>query len=173
MRKYLYILAVLSFQLMFSQTYMEREVSEELVVQGENLVPMTLANLGIEFFPNPRINQIKGNSIFLEQIGDYNVADVKVVSERSEINVFQNGNNNYTSLDYKVKTAFADLSQNGDFNTIKDYAVDPTLDVSLELVQEGNNLNFEREGVNELTKSLKFRQSEASPNLIIRSFPEQ
>jgi hypothetical protein len=45
---------------------------------------------------------------------------------------------------------------------------DPNADISLELEQNGDNY-FERNGVNEITKSLKFKQNEGSPDLIIRS----
>ena len=64
----------------------------------------------------------------------------------------------------------ADLTQNGDNNLIKDYVYDSSEDIYLNLQQDGDNLTFDKFGSNELTKSLQFRQTEASPKIIIRSF---
>src|SRR5690606_21444382 len=102
-------------------------------------------------------------------IGEYNTTSIRTRTNASEINVLQNGNSNDANLDYIANTAVTDVIQNGDFNSIRDFVSKPDMDLSLDLIQDGNNLNFVREGANELTKSIKFRQSEASPSLIVRS----
>ena len=159
--------------LVTSQTYKPDKKNNadgsEVVLQGQNVNPEMMANLGIFSDPNPRNATIQGNSIFLRQIGDYNTASIQSRTNASEINVLQNGNSNDTQLNYIANTAVTDVVQNGDFNRIKDFVNNPDLDISLDLMQDGNNLNFERDGANELTKSIKFRQSEASPSLIVRS----
>lgn len=157
-----------------AQTYKSDEENKaggsEVIVQGQHVAPEFLANLGIISAPNPKNSTIEGNSVFVRQIGDFNTADIQTRTNASEINLLQNGNYNDTRLDYSANTAVADLIQNGDNNRIRDFVNNPGADVSLDLIQDGNNLNFERDGVNELTKSLKFRQTEASPTIIVRSF---
>ena len=106
----------------------------------------------------------------MRQIGDFNTTRIVTRTNASEINLLQNGDYNDTNLDYTANTAVAELVQNGNNNKIKDFVNNPNADISLDLVQDGDYLNFERDGVNELTKSLKFRQSEASPTVIVRSF---
>lgn len=158
------------FQFAISQTYSEKETSENKIVEGQKITPAILENLGISTAPNPRSAVIQNNAVFIRQVGDYNQTAISTNTEASEINLLQTGNYNYTTLDYTAKTAIANLLQNGDSNRIFDFTNSPEADVSLDLIQDGNNLNFERHGVNEITKSLRFRQTEASPTIIIRSF---
>jgi len=150
-----------------SQTY-GPENDDPIVLEGENLTPLMLANLGIGNAPNPKNATIQGNSVSIRQIGEYNTTDIRTNTTASEINLLQNGNSNDAKLQYTAKTAVADLVQNGNNNRIVDFANNPNADISLDLEQNGDNY-FERNGVNEITKSLKFRQTEGSPDLIIRS----
>ena len=157
----------------YSQTYKPEENNadgQKNIIQGEQLSPEMLTNLGIMTTPNPKNAIIQGNSVYIRQIGDFNTSKIATNTNASEINLLQNGDYNDTNLDYTANTAIANLIQNGNNNRIRDFANNPNADISLELTQEGNYLNFEREGVNELTKSLKFRQTEASPTIIVRSF---
>ena len=151
-----------------SQTY-GADDKDPIVLEGENITPLMLANLGITTNANPKNELIQGNSISIKQVGEYNTTDIRTSTNASEINLLQNGNSNDTKLEYTANTAVADLVQNGDKNRIVDFVNNPNADISLDLEQNGNNY-FERNGVNEITKSLKFRQTEGSPDLIIRSF---
>ncbi|HLW33992.1 MAG TPA: hypothetical protein VKX40_17160 [Aequorivita sp.] len=162
---------MLTAPLTFAQTYTPEKENNteggEVVLQGQNVSPEML---GIFTTPNPKNATIKGNAVFLRQIGDYNTASIQTRTNASEINVLQNGSSNDAQLNYTANTAVADLIQNGNFNSIKDFVNKPDMDISIDLVQDGNGLQFERNGANELTKSIKFRQSEASPTIIVRSF---
>ena len=164
--------SILMMPVVWSQTYNGEESTakgDEKVINVENMSPQFLENLGIMSSSNPKTTLIQGNSVYVQQIGSYNIADIKTRTGASEINLLQNGDYNDTNLDYTANTAVADLVQNGNNNKIKDFVNNPNADISLDLVQDGNYLNFERDGVNDLTKSLKFRQTEASPSIIVRS----
>ncbi|MDN3724622.1 hypothetical protein QRD02_09520 [Aequorivita sp. SDUM287046] len=171
---YLFFLSMVVFTpSLTGQTYKEENKKidgNNVVLKGENVNPEVLSNFGIFATPNPKNATVQGNSVFVRQIGDFNTASVQTKTNASEINLLQNGNSNHTQLDYTANTAIADLVQNGDYNQITDFVNDPNADISLDLVQEGSNLNFERNGVNELTKSIKFKQTEASPTIIVRSY---
>ena len=158
---------LLTANLALSQTYGADDKSP-IVLEGEDITPLMLANLGIISNPNPKNALIQGNSVSVQQIGEYNTTDIRTNTNASEINLLQNGNSNDTKLEYTANTAVADLVQNGNNNRIVDFVNNPNADISLDLEQNGNNY-FERDGVNEITKSLKFRQTEGSPDLIIRS----
>ena len=103
-------------------------------------------------------------------MGDFNKAAIITNTQQSEVNLEQNGDYNRTLLFYNAKTAFSDLKQNGDANTIVDFIFNPNAEVSLDLIQQGDDLYFERFGSNRITESLKFKQTEAAPTIIIRSF---
>ena len=154
-----------------AQTYTDENEYTDRELQESNTMNATLfQSLGINNETNTRNTNLIGNSINLKQIGDYNVLEINSSTTASDIEVTQTGDFNLTSLEYKVNTVVADLKQNGDYNTIRDYVYNSTADVSLILEQDGDNLTFERFGSNNLTKSLRFRQTEASPSIIIRSF---
>jgi len=126
--------------------------------------------LGIDNIPNPLNENLIGSQVFLQQIGDFNDVNISVSAAASDISVVQNGNLNNTFLNYQVQTVITDIIQNGDGNVLSDFVIDPQENISLEVQQQGNFLTFERFGSNELTKSLRFIQTEASPSIIVRSF---
>lgn len=170
----LYCLLMMSLFLsnVSAQTYSEEnyEESDLELVKSNTMNVNIFKALGINNQPDSRNLIISGNSINLRQIGDFNQAKINVATNDSEIKLTQNGNYNLTQLEYKANTAVADLTQNGDNNVIKDYVYNPNANIFLDLQQDGDNLTFERFGSNNLTKSLQFRQTEASPTIIIRSF---
>lgn len=152
----------------YSQTYKEDKTAEAQI-KKEPMTAQMLQGLGITINPEVNFNAVRGNSIFLTQIGGFNNTKIFTSTENSDIKLDQEGNYNTTTLSYRARTAVADLKQEGDYNVITDIINNPDLDVSLQLDQQGDYLNFERQGVNNLTKSLKFTQTNASPSLIIRS----
>lgn len=158
----------------WSQTFADDDDSdnntEEELVRDNVVTPRIFRSLGINNAPNPRNQQIQGNTVFLTQIGELNRAAIITNTEASEINLTQNGDENFTALVYRAKTAVSELVQNGDSNRIIDFVYSPGADISLDLTQDGDNLYFERFGTNRLTESLKFRQTQAAPTVIIRSF---
>lgn len=145
------------------------EASLENQVSEENVTAI-LNGIGINTAPNPANTTLTGSSVFLQQIGDFNNAEISVRANASEIQVLQNGDANTTFLDYQVNTVITNVIQNGDGNVLTDFVTDPSQDISLDIQQQGNYLTFERFGSNELTRSLRFIQTEASPSIIVRSF---
>ncbi len=166
----LFISLLIFVQVSFAQTYNEGETNEETIIKNDlELSKKFFGDFGIGTETNPRNFQITGNTLFLTQIGEFNSASIITETNASEINISQNGDVNNVELSYIANTAIANLEQNGDYNIIKDFVINENADISLDLTQDGDGLIFVREGANSLTKSLKFRQSEASPTLIIRS----
>ncbi len=155
----------------YSQTYKNETNSDDQkqLVEKELVSAQILTNLGVGTAQNDRNATLRGNSVVLSQIGDYNTAAINVVAQASEININQVGDQNYVGLDYKVKTAISEILQEGNRNTVYDIVNNRDADISLDIQQQGNDLNFQRLGVNKLTESLQFKQTEASPVLIIRS----
>lgn len=169
--KFFFVIALCFFvtQLSSGQTYSsEEESNNETITLNGTTVSESLFN---SFFDTNRASSpVQGSGVFLTQIGEDNQARVQVSAQASDINILQKGDDNFANLEYKVNTVISNVSQNGNSNSIKDYVYNVENDISLQLQQEGDNLYFERFGTNELTKSLQFRQTEASPIIIIRSF---
>ena len=159
-------------QLGWAQNYSEDLDNEDTSVtelNGTEVSPQLFSS----FFntePNSKLATIQGNAVFIRQIGESNLVAASVVSNASEINISQNGDLNNVNLEYNVNKVVSDLTQNGNSNNIKDYVINPNADISLDLIQNGDNLNFQRFGSNDISKNIKFTQTEASPTIIIRSF---
>lgn len=154
-----------------AQTYNnEEDTQEEIVIEVTNATPMLFEALGIINQANPRSATLQGNNLFLRQVGEFNVANITTATEASDINVDQEGDNNNVTLAYRTRTAIADIRQLGDENIVLDFVDRPGSDASIDLQQTGNGLRFVREGTNSITESLKFRQTEAAPTIIVRSF---
>jgi hypothetical protein len=155
--------------LLSAQTYSEAQSNEELVINNE-LGVEALGILGINTQENPKLGTIQGNSVFLRQIGDFNQVNINTQTSASEIELTQTGEGNLTELRYNVQKAVATLNQLGNSNIIRDFVNAPNENISLNLTQEGNQLQFERFGVNSMTKNIQLKQTDASPQVIIRSF---
>jgi len=146
-----------------AQTYINEEEVDYKVLEA------SINGLGM-ILTQPNFNTLQGNAVALKQIGEYNQAEIRTQTTSSEIALTQNGRYNYTKLDYIANTAIAKLLQEGNNNQIRDYVNDAGTNISLELEQRGDDKVFERNGVNDLTQSLKFIQTDATPSLIIRSY---
>lgn len=110
------------------------------------------------------------NSVFIQQIGVNNSVFSNVIAESSDIKIFQSGKDNSVEINESAKVVEKIITQNGNNNAIRDFSFDPNISTNLELIQDGNNLIFERLGSNELSKSLRFRMSGEAQTIIVRSF---
>lgn len=173
MKRYILLKTLVCFlfftTMISAQTFSDERTVEEEVLEGNNLSQAVLNNFGFET-PTPINKQLTSNAIYVQQIGSFNTFNANTRTNASDINIRQEGDSNGVSLDYTANIAIADLTQLGNENRIKDFVQNPAANVSLELTQEGNNLNFERFGTNSITESLKFKQTSASPSIIVRSF---
>lgn len=164
----LMVLMLLVTSVNFAQNYAdenEAKKQQELLEQNQTtLFGFSSSN------DDAKLSSLQGNSVFLKQVGEYNAVKVVSKTNKSEINLSQNGFANKIRLDYYANAVLTDVAQNGDYNMVKDYVYGENENASLNLNQDGDNLYFERFGSNELTKSLKFNQTEASPLIIVRSF---
>lgn len=172
MKKLMFFISFLSLGMVASaQTYGgEENTQEETVIEVTNAAPMLFDALGITNQINPRSATLQGNNLFLKQAGELNIATIVTATEASDIKVDQEGNRNAVTLAYRTRTAIADVKQLGDDNVVVDFVNRPGTNASLDLQQTGDGLRFERQGTNSITESLKFKQTEASPTIIIRSF---
>ncbi|TVZ51731.1 hypothetical protein OD90_0883 [Dokdonia sp. Hel_I_53] len=167
---YLFVgFSVTTAQTYSSDTDEDTELSNQELIQKNILQYANLSDFGIKTQKNLRNETIEGNSVFITQIGELNAAAINVKSEASEIKLVQDGDQNFAGLDYVVKTVITEIQQKGNRNTVFDIINNEFADISLDLEQQGNDLNFQRLGSNSLTESLQFVQTQASPSLIIRS----
>lgn len=174
LKSLVFIILIICFsQVCFSQNYSEDEdLDNETTItelNGEDVSP-DFFNTFFDTNPNPKLNTVQGNSVFLRQIGDSNITFAAVKSNASEVNINQNGNENDVKLVYDVDKVVTDVNQNGNRNRVTDFVIKPGAEISLDVTQNGDNLKFERFGSNEISKNIKFTQTAASPTIIIRSF---
>lgn len=156
-----------------AQTYAnddENAVSgEEIVIDNATVNPEVLTSLGFQETTD-RTTALQGNLVRVQQIGEGNFVNVATATQASDITINQEGNFNNIQLNYRTQSVFVDLYQKGNTNTVLDFVSDANATPQLELTQEGSNLSFERFGSNSLTESLKFKQTQASPSIIVRSY---
>ncbi|WP_109299359.1 hypothetical protein [Aquimarina sp. AU474] len=112
----------------------------------------------------------RGNSVFIQQIGTNNVVISNVVSQSSDIKIFQDGTENNVEINETAREIDKLITQTGNNNSVVDFSFNPNISTNLELIQEGNNLIFERFGTNELSKNLKFKMTGDARTIVIRSF---
>lgn len=119
-----------------------------------------------EHFKNNQAN----NAIYIQQIGIKNSIYSTTISEESNIGIRQQGDRNFISLSENAMRITKNIVQQGDQNTAVDFNYDRNTISKLELLQDGNNLYFERFGINSLTKSIKFTMKGNSKTILVRSY---
>ncbi|WP_378177593.1 hypothetical protein [Aquimarina sp. SS2-1] len=117
-----------------------------------------------------RENLTANNSVFIQQIGANNSVNSMITAQSSDIRLSQNGEENLIEIDETSKEIEKFITQNGNNNVVTDFSFNRELSTSLELIQEGDNLTFERFGSNELSKNLKFTMTGNNRTIIVRSF---
>ncbi len=110
------------------------------------------------------------NSIFIQQVGANNVVLSNIIAESSDIKIFQNGDQNTVEIEESAREIEKVITQNGNNNSVIDFSFNSEISTNLQLIQEGDNLIFERFGSNELSKNLKFKMSGDAKTIIVRSF---
>ena len=111
-----------------------------------------------------------GNNVFITQIGEDNYTNATVTAANSSQTIIQLGSSNYSASHLNTKNINATIIQFGRNNYYSDYAINAHETIDLELTQQGENLNFERFGVNSTTKDLKVKMIGTDRSVIVRSF---
>ncbi|MDH7444630.1 hypothetical protein [Aquimarina sp. 2201CG14-23] len=117
-----------------------------------------------------RENMVGNNAVFIQQIGTGNQVFSTITAQTSDIRLNQNGEQNLIDINETSREIEKFITQNGNNNTVTDFSFNPDVSTSLEILQEGDNLSFERFGSNELTKNLKFKMTGNARTIIVRSF---
>ena len=138
-------------------------------IEFGNFMP---ANLPFQNFQKPEPNKEipVGNQIFIEQIGANNNIDAYTSSENSDLELFQYGDSNNISFMMDAKNLDGTIIQNGNDNNAFDFTVNANQDVSANLLQQGDNLHFERYGANSISNNLKIIQTGETRSIIVRNF---
>ncbi len=171
MKKY-FTLCIIASSLLFSgSSYAQNSESqnESLVESQEQFITLNQLqnNTAVQV---ARENMAGNNIVFIQQIGTGNQVFSNITAQASDIRLQQNGEQNLIDINETSREIEKFISQNGDNNVVIDFSFNPDISTNLELIQEGNNLSFERFGSNELSKNLKFKMTGNARTIIVRSF---
>jgi len=151
----------------FSQEEAGITLSSDLTTEEEQYNVLSSFNNYQLLNDNASINQ--QNSVFIQQIGNYNRVFSQTQSQSSNLELIQNGDFNNIVLDVNAPNLNARVNQNGDNNYIQDYIYYSNLDVKLNAVQNGDNLTINRIGVNSLSNKLQLVQEGSFKSITIIS----
>jgi len=110
------------------------------------------------------------NTIFIQQIGNDNVVKANTKSDKSNIALSQNGDQNKIYLDIAAKTIEEKIIQDGDNNYFLDFSPYGVDFHSAEVVQQGNNQNITVFGGNAISEKIKINMQGDSKTIIVRNF---
>ena len=126
-------------------------------------IPATLMDL-------KQNQQNTSHGIYIEQIGANNTVEIFTKSQYSSIKLQQHGNENLIDVTNYSNTINLDITQKGNRNMVHDFSYGSVQQSNMELIQNGDDLTFERFGANELTNNIKFRMSGQARTVIVNSF---
>jgi len=115
--------------------------------------------------------QKSGSTVFINQVGEGNIVNAQLRASQSANSVFQQtGDFNTINSTLTARNIENNIIQKGSNNQVFDYINTPNKDVSLNLNQQGNDLNFERFGSNAIGDKLQFNMTGSFKTIIVRNF---
>ncbi|MCR9183493.1 MAG: hypothetical protein NXH73_11265 [Flavobacteriaceae bacterium] len=111
-----------------------------------------------------------GSSVFINQIGSNNDAQVKVNAANSFVNLLQNGFSNLTILDLTAFDITQNITQNGENNRLFNFSNNPASIQNMEVLQNGINQDITIFGSNSLSENIKINMQGSDRSLIVRNF---
>ena len=162
----LFLIALFLGSSLQGQTYKSNQVETDLETfqQGVNenrfLVSQSASNTQ---------NQVQGNLISIDQIGDANQVFIEAQADLSLINVSQRGENNTLYAEIDANQINQTVLQEGDNHNFTDFSTNSRIH-NLEVVQQGNNQNLILYGGNGLSENMKIRMEGTTQSLVIRNF---
>lgn len=127
------------------------------------------------FMQNPTMQkevsaEISSNQVFINQVGQDNRIEARIIAENSDVTYNQTGMNNYVDVNVNLKEYQSVVNQVGDNNQVFDQMWDTDASASLQLNQQGENLHFERFGSNSIGNNLEFNMTGNTRSIIVRNF---
>ena len=116
---------------------------------------------------NNAVNTATQNAVFIQQIGDNNQARTTINSSNSNVNLNQNGSDNFIFLDKTANQINQFVLQQGYNNNVIDFNLSTNSSINSNFTQTGNNLNIVNIGANSISKDLTINQSGNSGSVII------
>lgn len=107
------------------------------------------------------------NIVSVVQIGNYNQANLNIVSNNAFVTAQQRGNNNYMDVYKKADEINQSYTQTGNNNYISDFSLYSRGVISSSINQEGNNLSVISTGSNSISKDLIINQTGNSGTIYI------
>lgn len=155
----------------FSQNAISPEEKQAVSENREFGGFISLQPSALNFQNSKKNNDLQvGNQIFIQQIGQGNNIEANTSSGNKDLKLIQYGNKNFISLKSNAENLHGAIVQKGDNNTSFDFTTNSSQDISTDLLQQGNNLHFERYGSNSIGNDLKFIQSGDTKSIIVRNF---
>ncbi|WP_424494835.1 hypothetical protein [Salinimicrobium sp. GXAS 041] len=114
---------------------------------------------------NPQVN----NQIFISQVGEENYMSTRISSSNAIVDLKQKGNNNNLNIDLTASTIRYKLTQNGSNNIYEDFVFDPTAEVQVDIIMQGNNNSFKTFGSNSIGNKLQFNMTGNSKTILVRN----
>lgn len=110
------------------------------------------------------------NLTIIQQVGQQNRALTNTISANSDIQYLQRGDNNLIESVNFIDNVTERVLQNGDNNRVNNFSFGNVDASSLNIIQNGNNLSFDKFGTNSQTNNLTLRVTGNNQGVIIRSF---
>mgnify|MGYP003629966842 CR=1 FL=1 len=111
-----------------------------------------------------------GSSVFINQVGENNDAQIDVQARNSLINIFQSGMSNLTLIDVSAFEITQNITQNGEENRFYNFSSNPSALQNMEVIQNGVNQDITVFGENSLSENMKINMQGNDRSLVIRNF---
>jgi hypothetical protein len=109
-------------------------------------------------------------NIYILQVGFDNKSKVNIISDKIDFSLYQNGRGNDNFINVNSKEVSGKVIQTGNYNSVLAIDSEPKTVFNLNILQNGNDHQFESFGSNSIGNNLKVEMTGESQTVIVRNF---
>lgn len=169
-RRCIYLFVVIFSQVVFSQKKNDAGSDPSIIVPNREMVSI-VSNVKETGHDNGMMKSRElstGSGILIEQVGDFNFVYANVNAKTVNIQVIQEGDNNFYELFKKSGNKIeAKAEQKGQNNFALHNSLYGANDMYLETMQKGDNLTIQSIGSNSISSNMKITQTGTGASVIV------
>lgn len=165
---YLILILSLVANVMIAQTNPTTKSSIVDVFKNEG-AKLNFLSTQQEHFTNNSQSISTSNTVYIQQVGNYNAVTSVTKSLKSDVNLFQNGSNNEIILGVKAASINENVIQQGANHNFLDVSTNGSVFHSANVIQQGTNQNLIWLGDNSISRNMVIRMRGTGKTILVRN----
>ena len=150
--------------------YSQEQDNNSKLFKSKILYDLTIHSEVTKNFSQKHYQQDPRENIYILQVGFDNKSKVNIISDKIDFSLYQNGRSNDNFINVNSKEVSGKVIQTGNYNSVLAIGSEPKTVFNLNILQNGNDHQFESFGSNSIGNNLKVEMTGEFQTVIVRNF---